>query len=162
LPELHRVPSENPRQPHRQVLPQMKILLALLFPLLVSAQDVADFYKRSCAACHSIGGGRRLGPDLKDLESRKDRKWLTDFLVDPKGTLDQADPYGKQILDESKGMVMPKINGVDRAMAEALLDYVAAQSKGAANPAPPAPAPPPSPTPAAESWFTGYLEVGER
>jgi len=96
------------------------------------AQDAVTFYKRNCAACHSIGGGRLLGPDLKDVERRKDRKWLTQFLQDPKATLEQGDSYGKQIQADAKGMVMPQIPGIDDAMAGALLDYIAA---GGAQPA---------------------------
>jgi|SRR5215469_5329430 len=48
----------------------------------VSAQSAEAFYKRNCGACHTIGGGRMLGPDLKNVEQRKDRKWLIDFLMD--------------------------------------------------------------------------------
>ena len=94
------------------------------------AQDAASFYRRNCAACHSIGAGKLVGPDLKLVENRKDRKWLVDFLIDPKTTFDQGDPYGKQLLANAGGMVMPKVPGVDRAMAEALLDYIASASKG--------------------------------
>ncbi|MDE3197047.1 MAG: cytochrome c [Acidobacteriota bacterium] len=96
------------------------------------AQDPSAFYKRNCAACHSIGGGRLLGPDLKGVEDRKDRKWLTEFLLNPKATLDQGDPYGKKLLADAKGMVMPQVKGIDRPMAEALLDYIAG---GGASPA---------------------------
>jgi mono/diheme cytochrome c family protein len=102
------------------------------------AQDAGAFYKRNCAACHSIGGGRLLGPDLKDVERRKDRKWLTQFLRNPKETLEEGDPYGKQIQADAKGMVMPQVPGIDEAMAAALLDYIAA---GGAQPAAAAGAP---------------------
>ena len=108
-------------------------LIAIASPRGALAQDTAAFYKRKCGACHTIGGGRLLGPDLKDVENRKDRKWLKQFLLDPKATLDQGDPYGKQILSEANGMMMPKVSGVDDAMAEALLDFIA--GGGAASPA---------------------------
>lgn len=115
---------------------RVALCIVAMYPFVSSslgfAQDAASFYKRNCAACHSIGGGRLLGPDLKGVESRKDRKWLTQFLQDPKVTLAAGDPYGKQILAEAKGMVMPKVNGVDEAMAGALLDYIAGGGKTAA------------------------------
>jgi mono/diheme cytochrome c family protein len=108
------------------ILSRYLVSLWLLLPVPGAlAQDTAAFYKRKCGACHSIGGGRLLGPDLKDVESRKDRKWLKQFLLNPKATLDQGDAYGKQILSEAHGMVMPKVSGIDEAMADALLDFIA-------------------------------------
>jgi len=71
-----------------------------------------------------------LGPDLKNVEQRKDRKWLIDFLMDPKATISAGDPYGKQIVAEAKGMVMPQVKGIDRQMAGALLDFIATRSSG--------------------------------
>jgi mono/diheme cytochrome c family protein len=97
------------------------------------AQDAATFYKRNCGACHSIGAGRLFGPDLKNVEQRKDRKWLIDFLMDPKATVAAGDPYGKQIVAEAKGMIMPQVKGVDRQMAGALLDFIVARSSGAST-----------------------------
>jgi mono/diheme cytochrome c family protein len=102
----------------------------LAFAKSAAAQDAEIFYKRNCGACHTIGGGRLLGPDLANVEGRKDRKWLTDFLMDPKATIAAGDAYGKQIVAEAKGMVMPQVNGIDRGMAGALLDFITARSKG--------------------------------
>jgi mono/diheme cytochrome c family protein len=109
------------------------------------AQDAGGFYKRNCAACHSIGGGRLLGPDLKNVEQRKDRKWLIDFLMDPKATIAAGDPYGKQIVAEAKGMVMPQVKGIDRQIAGALLDFIASRSSGSST----------TTTATAEKAFTG-------
>jgi mono/diheme cytochrome c family protein len=106
------------------------VAVVLLIAPSASAQDAGAFYKRNCGACHTIGGGRLLGPDLKNVEGRKDRKWLIEFLVDPKAAIAAGDPYGKQILAEAKGMVMPQVKGVDRQMAGALLDLIAARSNG--------------------------------
>jgi len=102
----------------------------LAFAMSAAAQDAEEFYKRNCSACHTIGGGRLLGPDLTNVEGRKDRKWLTDFLMDPKATIAAGDAYGKQIVADAKGMVMPQVKGIDRGMAVALLDFIASHSKG--------------------------------
>jgi mono/diheme cytochrome c family protein len=76
----------------------------LLVPSIGRSQDPAAFYKKNCAACHSIGGGRLLGPDLRGVGDRKDRRWLEDFIVNPKATLDAGDPYGRQLAADAKGM----------------------------------------------------------
>src|SRR5690606_2738460 len=46
-------------------------------------EPAADF-KQNCMSCHTVGGGRLVGPDLKDVTERKDREWLTRFILDPK------------------------------------------------------------------------------
>lgn len=42
----------------------------------VAAQETADYFRQNCTSCHTIGGGRLTGPDLKDVEGRKDSDWL--------------------------------------------------------------------------------------
>lgn len=124
------------------------LLLCFVTREQAAAQDAGAFYQQNCAACHTIGGGELLGPDLRNVEARKDRKWLAEFLIDPQATLGRGDLYGKKLLAASGGMVMPTVGGIDRARAEALLDWIAAQS-GAAGTAAPAQAEPEAPfTPA--------------
>jgi cytochrome c2 len=94
-----------------------------------SAQDSAQFFRQNCMSCHTIGGGRITGPDLKDVTGRRDRQWLARFIVDPKAVIDSGDPYAKQLVDEARGVVMPSLPGMNTALAEALLDLIAAESK---------------------------------
>jgi cytochrome c2 len=69
------------------------LLIATTAP--VRAQETADYFKKNCASCHTIGGGRLTRPDLKDVTKRKDREWLTTFITNPKATIDGGDPYAK-------------------------------------------------------------------
>ena len=119
---------------HLKWLSLLGILVAL--PASSPAQDTAGFFQQNCGACHSIGGGRLVGPDLQNVLQRKDRKWLLAFLDNPQAALDSGGAYGKKLLDESNGMVMPPVAGLDRAKAEALLDWIDAQSKPAGTQAP--------------------------
>ena len=36
-------------------------------------QETAQYFRQNCASCHTIGGGRLTGPDLKDVTKRKER-----------------------------------------------------------------------------------------
>lgn len=103
--------------------------ICLLIPVHGRAQDAADFYRHNCMSCHTIGGGRLTGPDLKNVTERKDRVWLTRFMLDPKGVIDSGDPYAQELLQQSRGVVMPLVAGMNRARAEALLDLIEAESK---------------------------------
>ena len=98
-------------------------------PAVVVAQDDALFFRRNCHSCHTIGGGRLTGPDLKDVAQRKDREWLERYIVNPKAVIDSGDPYAQQLLQEARGVIMPTVPGITRERARGLLDLIEAESK---------------------------------
>ncbi len=126
---LNKVYFNNYRWPRPHYAAGLMFLLAAAFAVPASAQEPAQFFRQNCASCHTVGGGRLSGPDLKDVEQRKDRAWLTRFLLDPPTVLQSGDAYAAQILQESRGVVMPKIAGMTEERANALLDLLAAESK---------------------------------
>lgn len=105
--------------------------LAVLAPASVPvfAQETADYFKRNCANCHTIGGGRLTGPDLKNVTARKDREWLIRFLLNPKGVIDSGDAYARQLLEESRGVLMPVTPDLNGERAESILKLIEAESK---------------------------------
>lgn len=94
----------------------------------VEAQDPAAFFRQNCQSCHTIGGGRLAGPDLKNATQRKDRAWLAEFIVNPKAKLDAGDPYALQLQQEARGVVMPTLPGLTPGMASGLLDLIERES----------------------------------
>lgn len=109
------------------------ILLLILFTAfnssLLWSQDSPDFFRQNCMNCHTIGGGRLTGPDLKDVSERKDREWLIGFMMNPKSYIDSGDPYAIKILEESRNVPMPTLPGMTRERSENLLDLIDAESK---------------------------------
>ena len=103
--------------------------LSLLGVMAAAQQEPAAFFKQNCTSCHTIGGGRLVGPDLKDVTTRKDRGWLVQFLQNPKGMMDSGDAYALKLQQEARGVVMPAIQGMTPAQAQALLEMVTAESK---------------------------------
>lgn len=115
--------------------PGRRLAWLTLFALLAAtaapahAQEAAEFYKQNCASCHSIGGGRLTGPDLKDVTKRKDREWLANFITNPKAVIDSGDPYTQQMVQEARGVIMPTLFGLTRDRIESLLNLIEAESK---------------------------------
>jgi len=93
------------------------------------AQDTPDYFRQKCMSCHTIGGGRLTGPDLKDVSKRKDREWLIGFMIDPRGYIDRGDPYALKILEESRNVPMPTLPGLTRERAENLLNLIEKESQ---------------------------------
>jgi mono/diheme cytochrome c family protein len=102
-------------------------LLAIAPPLC--AKDAADFFRQNCVSCHTVGGGRLTGPDLKNVTQRKDRAWLVEYLQNPQAMMDKGDPYALKLKEEARGVIMPTITGMTPARAIALLDMLDAESR---------------------------------
>ncbi len=83
-------------------------------------------FEDKCQGCHSIGGGRLVGPDLKDVTSRRDRDWLISFITSPDQLIAQEDPLANQLVQEY-GMAMPNL-GLSEQEAAEVLAYIEAQS----------------------------------
>src|SRR5687768_9569264 len=108
-----------------------RLLLLLISGLAIAgvayADETATYFRQNCMSCHTIGGGRLVGPDLKDVSKRANRDWLLRFMVNPKSFLDGNDGYALKLKEESRGAVMPNISGIDAARAAALLDLIDAE-----------------------------------
>lgn len=92
-------------------------------------QDTPDYFRQNCASCHTIGGGRLTGPDLKDVTKRQTREWLANYLLNPKAVIDSGDAYAKKIFEESRGVPMPMPPLINPDRAQKLLDLIEAESK---------------------------------
>ena len=103
--------------------------ILMLAPAVGWSQDTSDFFRQNCMSCHTIGGGRLTGPDLKNVSERKDREWLVGFIANPKSYIDSGDAYAIKILEESRNVPMPVLPGLTRDRCEKLLDLIEAESK---------------------------------
>lgn len=105
------------------------VVALMLASATASAQDAVSDFRTNCMSCHTIGGGRLTGPDLKNVTQRRDKAWLTQFMVDPKAMIDGGDPYAVELVRAARGVVMPTLPGMTKARAEALLALIEAESK---------------------------------
>lgn len=97
-------------------------------PATSPAQQASDFFQQNCTSCHTIGGGRLTGPDLKDVSKQKDRVWLEHFIQGPKAVIDAGDPFAVQLQQDARGVVMPTVPGMTPQMAKALIELIEAES----------------------------------
>jgi nitrite reductase (NO-forming) len=73
-----------------------------------AARGKLDFESK-CLACHSVGEGKKLGPDLQGLTKRRSDAWLTRWLKAPEKML-ETDPDAKAMLKEFNNLPMPNQN----------------------------------------------------
>ena len=115
---------------YKQITGPIYLILGLAATAVsTSAQEAADFFRQNCISCHTVGGGRLTGPDLKNITQRKEREWLVEFLQGPQAMIDKGDPYALKLQQEARGVVMPNISGMSKDRAQALLTLLDAESK---------------------------------
>jgi protein SCO1/2 len=66
-------------------------------------------FGRNCIACHTIGHGDSVGPDLLGVTDIRDHKWLMHMIQKPDELLDGHDPIATALLKKYNGIRMPNI-----------------------------------------------------
>ena len=80
-------------------------------------------FSTHCSACHTIGGGDAIGPDLHGVTGNRDRAWLKRFIVAPDKMLADGDPIATRLFDKYGRRRMPNLYLTD-ADAEAIVGYL--------------------------------------
>ena len=73
-------------------------------------------FESKCLACHSIGGGDKVGPDLYGVTKRRDAAWLGRWLKNPDPMV-KSDPVAKELLGKYK-IPMPNQNLTESEIKE--------------------------------------------
>ena len=81
-------------------------LFASLVTTVATRAAVADergglIFEKLCTECHTIGGGRLVGPDLEGVTSRREKDWLISFIISPKRMIAAGDPIALQLVREA-------------------------------------------------------------
>lgn len=97
--------------------------------LAADAERGSDlFASRGCAACHSIGAGLRVGPDLAGILERREPEWVVAMITRPDSML-RHDPSARDLAAEY-GATMPRL-GIGPEDARAILAFVETRDGGA-------------------------------
>lgn len=111
-----------------------------------TAADGKVLYEQKCAACHTIGGGDRIGPDLHGVAARRPEAWLLRFITAPDKMIAAKDEVAVRLYEKYNRIIMPNL-GLSEADARAVLAHIQAVTAGAV---PAAAAARPSPLPQPE------------
>ncbi|MCP4553629.1 MAG: c-type cytochrome [Bacteroidetes bacterium] len=111
-------------------------LLFFLFPTnrQLKAQEGKDFFT-VCTACHTIGGGKLIGPDLKGISERRNEDWLIKFIQNSQEQIQAGDKIAVQLFEEFNFIPMPPNNLSDDEV-RILLSYINNPTGEAAVPQP--------------------------
>src|SRR5262249_49385619 len=89
--------------------------------------NIADqgqyLFKTHCAACHTIGRGDVVGPDLLGVTERRDPLWLGRFIREPDKVLAEHDATAEALFVKYKQVNMPAL-GLGEGDAKLLVEYL--------------------------------------
>jgi len=93
-----------------------------------------------CAACHTVGHGDKIGPDLLGITSARNREWLKRFIQEPDKVLAEKDPTALALFERYKQVRMPNLRLADGDVA-AIIKFLenetaAHRTKASAEPEP--------------------------
>ena len=89
------------------------------------------FQDKTCSACHSIGKGPLVGPDLKGVTTRRPHDWLEQWITAPDAVLAKKDPYAEKLLHEFHDVQMPNL-GLSKTDVDNILAYLETTASGGA------------------------------
>jgi len=103
------------------------LILAVLFSLSVNLfadVDGEKIFKQNCTACHTIGGGRLVGPDLSGVTEKREDKWLKSWIKNSQDLIASGDADAIAIFEEYNKTVMTTFDFSDEELT-AVLAYIA-------------------------------------
>jgi mono/diheme cytochrome c family protein len=101
------------------------LLLSALATQVVAADshdEGESVFGQTCAACHTIGGGALVGPDLEGVTDRREGAWLKIQIQSPSVHQEQNDPISVANREEF-GLPMPDLGLTDQQV-DAVLAYL--------------------------------------
>jgi len=115
-------------------LQKHSLLATTARPDYAAAQSVAaptegsDLFLTRCSACHTIGQGDTVGPDLLGVTNSRDPEWLKRWLKEPNVMLKEKDPLAISLYNRYNQVQMPNQKLYEEDIAS-LITYMAAESR---------------------------------
>jgi protein SCO1/2 len=96
----------------------------------------ARLFNARCAACHTVGKGDGVGPDLVNVTQRRDHCWVSRYISEPDKVLAERDPVAVELFARYNSVRMPNLSLTPEEVA-LLLSHIEKQSKSSAEPSRP-------------------------
>lgn len=107
------------------------IFVMLAFPsaFAQSASEGEKLFKETCVGCHTIGGGRLVGPDLAGVHDRRTQQWLEKFVKSSQSMIKSGDADAIAVFEKYNNIVMPD-SVISDEQITAVLGHIKSASSG--------------------------------
>ncbi len=93
-----------------------------------AAEEGKKHFETYCKACHRIGGGRLVGPDLKGVHKKYEEAWLIKWIKSSQSLIKAGDERAVKLFEENNKAVMPD-TPLEEEQIKAILAYIAQASE---------------------------------
>lgn len=118
-----------------------EIIILVCLPLIASCGDLnkeeentknnkvniifkgEQLFRQNCTACHTIGGGISIGPDLKGITNKRNKDWIKQFTNNSTELIKSGDKDAIAIWEEFNRVAMASFNFSDEEF-EAIYSYL--------------------------------------
>ena len=114
------------RAEHGKDQTQQRLAGSRAAPLHTNLPGQAMFAK-TCGACHTVGRGHRVGPDLVNLMTRRSRDWVARYIADPESLRKGQDATALALAQRYPTVPMPRL-GLAEGDVEDIMAYIEAQT----------------------------------
>jgi nitrate reductase gamma subunit len=83
-----------------------------------------ELFKASCAACHSAGTQRKVGPGLAGIKSRRSEDWLLTWIRNSQEMINTGDPDAVALYKEYDNSMMQSFEQFSDDDIKSILDFV--------------------------------------
>jgi cytochrome c2 len=95
------------------------------------ADSGKQIFQEKCTACHTVGNGPLVGPDLKGVTARHPREWLEQWIAAPDAMLAKKDPDATALLHQFHDVPMPNL-GLSTSDVTAVIAFLDTGTSAAA------------------------------
>src|SRR5690606_6013624 len=100
------------------------VVISLFAQTSLYAQGGKDLFKTNCAACHSVGKNKLVGPGLEGINDKRNREWLIKWTKNSGELIASGDKDAIAIFEEFNKIPMPAQALSDEQLNE-IYDYLA-------------------------------------
>jgi protein SCO1/2 len=87
-------------------------------------------FRTRCSACHTVGQGDGIGPDLAGVTARRGGAWVTRYIAEPDKMLADGDQIATELFAKYKSVRMPNLR-LDAEEVAALLSLIESKAVAA-------------------------------
>ena len=70
-------------------------------------QDGGQMFRANCGACHTVGKGKLVGPDLKGVQDRHSEEWILKWVHSSQSLVKAGDKDAVKLFNDNSQIVMP-------------------------------------------------------
>lgn len=109
----------------RLAAPLILLMAGLLFSTVSQAQNKGkEIFEKNCVICHKLTEEKLVGPGLKGVTERRDKKWLKKFIPASQDMVKAGDKLAVQVFNENMKIPMPDHKFLTDADLDQLLTYI--------------------------------------